>query len=480
MARGDFRQRVVFELVDEASAPARRIGASLEGIKGTLVALGAGAIVSKAFGALKEVLTAGAEGAAEAETATVRLRAALEAAGGGASAFADSLGRQAEAIQRLGIVNAEAVNSVQSLLANVGVAGSQLEQATQASVDLSAALGLSLDTAAVQVGKTLSGVAGDLGRLVPELAALSTESLKAGEGIRVLADRFAGQSAQQAETYANSINRLKEALAETAEVIGGSGANAGVSASIRALAAAIEDANQVAEGSPLTSFFGDLKQGALDLTTTLVVQGTTILETVGLFGQQTDATREAVAASREAEAAFQQEARAIEARAAAQRAAAEAESAFVEATKELGVVLESEVNAKLEENADLLEQADELYRRGVITRRDFEEVQRAIAEAEVLLNAELSGSVEALTAVENGYLTAGQAADEFNRRTSAVADSANRATASVVQLGNALGVVARSQGSQALVDAAVAAGNTPILGGTRIRLPGGGSRLVGR
>lgn len=480
MARGDFRQRVIFELVDEASAPAARIGASLDGIQKTLVALGAGAIVAKAFDALKAALEAGTAAAAESETATVRLRAALETAAPGATAFAEALGRQAEQLQKLGSVNAEAVQGVQALLANIGVGASQLELATQASVDLAAALGVSLETAATQVGKTINGVSGRLGQLVPELKALSEESLKAGEGIQLLADRFAGQAAQQATTYANSIARLNEALEGTAEVIGGSGASAGVSAAVRNLALAIEQANAVAEGSPLTDFFGELKQGAIDLSAQLVTQGSFLLESVGLFGQQTAATREAVAASREAEAAFQREAIALEKRTEAQRIAAEAEAAFLEATKELGVTLESEVNAKLEENAALLEEADALYRRGTITRRDFEAVQRAIVEAEIALNAELAGSSASLTAVEDGYVSAGQAADEYRRRVSSLADATIRATAGAVQLGNALGIVARSAGSQGLVDAAVAAGRVPILGGTRIRLPGGGSRLVGR
>lgn len=480
MARGDFKQRVIFELVDEASAPAERIGLSLNGIRQTLAALGTGAILAKGFGALTAVLREGAQGAAEAETSTRRLRSALEAASPGAVAFADALGRQAEAIQRLGVVNAEAVNGVQALLANVGVVGSQLEVATQASVDLSAALGLSLDAAAVQVGKTLSGVAGDLGRLVPELAALSAESLKAGEGISVLAERFSGQAAQQANTFANSMNRLTEALAGTAEAIGGETTDAGVSNAIRFLATTIEDANAAAQGSALSTFFSDLTESSIRWSAS-IVDGTVALgQYFGLLSEQTQATREAVRASFEAEAAYQREARAIEERAAAQKAAAESEKEFVEATRALGVVLESDVNEKLQENAELLVTADELYRRGVITRRDFEEVQRAIAEAERELNAELLGTNEALAATESHFQSATAAVDQHRNQVEALTSSTTRAAAAITGLGNSLGIIARGAGQQALVDAAVAAGNRPILGGTRIRIPGGGSRLVGR
>lgn len=479
MARQDFKQRVIFELVDQASGPAGKIASSIDGIAGKLVAIGAAGLVGKAFGELVTVLNAGAAAAAESETATVRLGAALANGAPGATAFADSLLRQAEALQKLGSVNQEAVQGVQALLANLGVAGSQLSTATQAAVDLSAALGIGLDAAAVQVGKTVNGVTGRLGQLVPELAALSKEALAAGEGIQVLAERFGGQAQAQAVTYANSIARLNEALQDTSEVLGGSGASEGVANAIRNLAFAIEQANQAAEGSALTTFFGELKQGSIDLGATLVTQGAFLLESVGLFGQQTEATRAAVAASREAEAAFQREAVALEARAASQRQAAESQAAFLAATKELGVTLEAEGTAKLEANNALLIQADELYRAGVITRADFERVSRAIAEAEREVRAELAGTAESLKQAETGYFDAKVAAEDYRAEVTALAAASNAAAAAVYGLGNALGVVARDGRNQALVDASVAAGNVPYLGGTRIRVPGG-SRLVGR
>lgn len=479
MARQDFKQRIVFELVDQASAPARAISASLTGVTNVLAGLAAAGLVRKAFGELVEVLKDGTEASAAAETATARLTAALENGSPGATAFADQLLRQADALQKLGSVNAEAVQGVQALLANIGVQGSQLERATQASIDLSAALGVSLESAAAQVGKTVNGVTGRLGQLVPELKSLSDEALRAGEGISVLADRFAGSASAQAVTYANSIARLNEALEDTSQVIGGSGASEGVATAVRNLAFAIEQANAAASGSALTGFFGSLKEEAINLSTTLVSQGAFLLESVGLFGQQTEATRAAAEASREAEAAFQAEARALEARSAAQKAAAESQDAFLAATRELGVVLEADVNAELEKNAALLEQADGFYRQGVITRADFERVSRGVAEAERELRAELLGSTENLVAVKDAYRDAEVGAESYRGEVQRLTSDSNAAAAAVLGLGNALGVIARDGRNQELVDASVAAGNVPYLGGTRIRVPGG-SRLVGR
>ena len=479
MGRQDFKQRIVFELIDEASGPASKINAALGGITTALTALGVGAIVSKAFGKLVETLNAGAEASAKAETATVRLGAALANGAPGASAFADELGRQAEALQKLGSVNAEAVQGVQALLANLGVAGSQLGTATQAAVDLSAALGISLDSAAVQVGKTVNGVTGRLGQLVPQLAGLSKEALAAGEGIKVLAERFGGQAQAQAVTYANSINRLKEALEDTSQVIGGSGSGEGVANAIRNLAFAIEQANTAASNSSLTTWFGSLKEAWIGLETQLVTQGAFLLESVGAFGRQTEATKAAAAASREAEVAFQREAVALEARANAQKLAADSQAAFLAGVKELGVTLEAEGTAKLEANNALLIQADELYRQQVISRRDFENITRAVAAAEQGVNVEMLNTKDALGQVETGYFDAKVSAEDYKNELNAMTAAANMASAAVYGLGNSLGVVARDSRNQALVDASVAAGNQPYLGGTRIRVPGG-SRLVGR
>lgn len=479
MARQDFKQRIVFELVDQASAPARAISSSLGGISTILTGLATAGLVRKAFGTLVETLKEGTEAASAAETATARLTAALENGSPGATAFADQLLRQADALQKLGSVNAEAVQGVQALLANIGVQGSQLERATQASLDLSAALGISLDAAAAQVGRTVNGVTGRLGTLVPELKSLSDEALRAGDGIALLAERFAGSASAQAVTYANSINRLKEALEDTSEVIGGSGASAGVANAVRNLAFAIEQANTAASGSALTGFFGTLKQEAIQLTAQLVTFGAELGESVGLFDRQTEATREAVEASRAAEAAFQAEARALESRSAAQKAAAASQDAFLAATRELGVTLEADVNAELEKNAALLEQADGFYRQGVITRADFERVSRGVADAERELRAELVGSTENLGAVTGAYRDAQIGAESYRDEVNALASASNTAAAAVIGLGNALGVIARDSRNQELVDASVAAGNVPYLGGTRIRVPGG-SRLVGR
>ena len=479
MARQDFKQRVIFELVDKASGPASKISSAIGAIEGKLGAIAAGAVVAKALGSLAKFLDAGAEAAAKAETATVRLGAALANAGPGASAFADQLLRQAEALQKLGSVNAEAVQGVQTLLANIGVGADQIGLATQAAVDLSAALGIGLDAAAVQVGKTINGTIGRLGALVPELAGLSKEALRAGEGIKVLAEQFGGQAATQAVTYANSISRLNEAFEDTSQALGGGLAGAPVAESVRDFAFALEVLNSQVEQSGFSEFLGSIKAGLIELGANLTVGAANLLSFSSATDASSAAQREASAASDAATAAYGREIQAIREREAAQLAATESQKAFVAATSELGVTLESEVNDQLAANNALLLEADSLYRQGVITRRDFEAVELAIVEADRKLKLELAGTAASLDAVGTEFGSATQAATQYQTQVDQLTAASNRATAATYGLGNALGVVARSSGSQALVDASVAAGNRPFLGGTRIRVPGG-SRLVGR
>jgi hypothetical protein len=479
VARGDFKQRVIFELVDQASAPASRISAGIEGIAGKLAGLAAGGLVVKAFGELAQFLGDGAKAAAEAETATTKLTAALNLAGPGANEFADALGRQAQEIQKLGVANAEAVTGVQALLSQIGVGADQLELATKASVDLSAALGIGLDQAAAQVGKTVNGTTGKLGLLVPELKSLSKEALIAGEGIKLLADQFGGTAAAQAETYANSVARLSEAFQDTSEALGGGLAGQPVSEAVRGFAAALEVLNQEVERSGFSEWLGSVKVGVLELGSNLLIGAANL----GIFGDalkvSTAAQKEALAASEEAKRVYTAEREALAARAAEQQAAEASQKAFTASLKELGVTLESDVNTSIEKNNALLLQADELYRTGAITRAGFERIERAVAASEVELQDKLRGTNQELEAQATGYGIAGTAADGYKVKLGEVAAEAARATAASIAFNTSLGVTARDRRSADDVAAALAAGRRPYLGGTRIRTAdGSGSRLV--
>ena len=127
---------------------------------------------------------------------------------------------------------------------------------------------------------------------------------------------------------------------------------------------------QVAKGG-----FGSFLKFVTDLSSTLI--GTGVPALLG-FKTGMEGAGEAAA---EATPEVERFAAAVNDVTEAQSEAIEDSDRFQEGLRKLGVTLESEVNEQLREQADLLLIADEAYRRGEITRRDFEAIERAIADA---------------------------------------------------------------------------------------------------
>lgn len=162
--------------------------------------------------------------------------------------------------------------------------------------------------------------------------------------------------------------------------------------------------------------------------------------------------------------------------------------ALTEVTKALGVTLEAEVNVGLERNAAALIAADEAARRGVISYTDLANIQAAVAASNIELAESLTGiSAGATDAAESTVILRDGLAilnQEQPRTQNALRETEQRfrsASAAAIQFAAITGssVAARDSRSQGDIDAAVAAGQSTTLGGTRIRLPGGGSRLLG-
>ena len=87
-------------------------------------------------------------------------------------------------------------------------------------LDLSAATGISLESAVRNTAKTFSGLAGELGELVPQLRDLTQEEMKAGDAVKVLADLFEGQASEQAKTMAGALQQAQNSAGDLAEAIG--------------------------------------------------------------------------------------------------------------------------------------------------------------------------------------------------------------------------------------------------------------------
>ena len=131
-----------------------------------------------------------------------------------------SLLDQASALQQMTTAGDEAIIEQQAFLASLKFTEDQIKTIIPVALDLSAATGISLESAVRNTSKTFSGLAGELGELVPQLRDLTQEEMKAGDAVKVLADLFKGQASKQADTYAGSVQQLKNELGDMAEDMG--------------------------------------------------------------------------------------------------------------------------------------------------------------------------------------------------------------------------------------------------------------------
>jgi hypothetical protein len=170
-----------------------------------------------------KLLGDGISEAAQAEQAITKLTAALEAQGNsasGAKALAQDVVEFAGAFERLtGIDDAKLVD-VAARLNNLGVAGASLPAATQAVANLSAAMGVDMETAAQQLALTLEGTAGRIARVVPEVGRLTEEQLRNGEAFDIVAKKFEGAAAKLGGTFTGNLERAKQGFDDLKKAVG--------------------------------------------------------------------------------------------------------------------------------------------------------------------------------------------------------------------------------------------------------------------
>lgn len=127
---------------------------------------------------------------------------------------------QASALQKVSTTGDEAIIEQQAFLASLKFTEDQIKTIIPVALDLSAATGISLESAVRNTAKTFSGLAGELGELVPQLRDLTQEEMKAGEAVSVLGNLFSGQALAQTNTYFGSVEQLKNEIGDLGEEIG--------------------------------------------------------------------------------------------------------------------------------------------------------------------------------------------------------------------------------------------------------------------
>ena len=127
---------------------------------------------------------------------------------------------QASALQKTTRFGDEATIAQMGFLASIGFTEEKIQQVIPVAMDLAEATGMSLESAVRNTAKTFSGMAGELGELVPQIRELTAEQMKAGEAVKVMGDLFEGQASAQAETLTGSIDQMKNSVGDAAEALG--------------------------------------------------------------------------------------------------------------------------------------------------------------------------------------------------------------------------------------------------------------------
>ena len=203
--------------IDIQTKGAKKSKDELSGLTGAINKVGKAAGVASAayFGA--KGLIGAFSSVIEASARQEQAEKALEVALGRTSA---ALLNQASSLQQMTTAGDEAIIEQQAFLASLKFTEDQIKTIIPVALDLSAATGISLESAVRNTSKTFSGLAGELGELVPQLRELTQEEMKAGKAVEVLGNLFEGQAAKQSETLAGSLTQMSNAVGDAGEAIG--------------------------------------------------------------------------------------------------------------------------------------------------------------------------------------------------------------------------------------------------------------------
>lgn len=179
---------------------------------------GAGEAVAGFF---KTLVVDSVQAAQESEAATARLNQALAQSGRYSKQASDSFKEFASSLQSTTSFEDDAIVSAGALIQTLGQLDEDgLKKATTAALDLSAALGVDLNTAAMLVGKAAAGEVGSFGRYGIAIEEGATKAETFARALDALQSRFGGSAQTQVMTFAGATEQLKNAFGDFQEEVG--------------------------------------------------------------------------------------------------------------------------------------------------------------------------------------------------------------------------------------------------------------------
>lgn len=206
---------IVIRARNEASKALDSVLSSVTSLTGIAATAAAGAAYM-AFAFTKVT-----KAAMEQENADVRLAAALASIGENTAENREHLARFIGQLEDITGVSDEAIQSAVALLAQLGeLSGEGLENATQAALDLSAALGMDLQSAATLVAKAAQGNTAALSRYGIVLDEAIPKTERGAAALKLLEQRFGGAAEAAGTTLEKALSRIANSFDNLEQAIG--------------------------------------------------------------------------------------------------------------------------------------------------------------------------------------------------------------------------------------------------------------------
>jgi len=205
----------VIKKMDKTEKKTKSLGASLKKMKGGFLAVTAAMAGVVAIG-LKAV-----KAFAEQEKAELLLNKAFSKTSDNADELTESFKRFAAEQQLLTKFGDEVtIMAAAQLQALAGLTGEGLEKALKATMDLSVAQGIDLNTAALLVGKSVSSSTNALARYGIEMKKGGTATERLNDLTGTLSEKFGGFAEKEGASAAGIFARLSNDIGDVFEVIG--------------------------------------------------------------------------------------------------------------------------------------------------------------------------------------------------------------------------------------------------------------------
>lgn len=234
-------------------------------------------LVSDAFGSLGSFLKESVDASAESEAALNRLQVALSQSGKLSEETLKSFQDFASQIQATTAYEDDLVISNIALIQSLArLDNDGLKKATEAALNLSAALGIDLDSASRIVGKASEGNTIALSKLGIQFQKGATDAITFSNVLSSIEERFGGAAQAQAKTFSGSVSQLSNVWGDLKENIGSAlTQNKAVIALFQTLKTVIIDVSK-----SLSEAFGSANQDAVANLFRIAFDGAALAVTV--------------------------------------------------------------------------------------------------------------------------------------------------------------------------------------------------------